>query len=225
MLRSLLINKSFTCKTRHTRCDEKKPICSNCERLALQCQASEFITHSSWSTADVTQHQNSHQNLTTREVASSMSGPHRVESLDPYPNESSPSSSLCDSNQASSLSAHLATPKSTGLVALTDEIAYLLKTYQSGLATWMDIFDFEKTYQIDVSRRALYSDLLLQCICAFTAKHLSHLASGEVWQTVASRYYVEVRNAPSIRESIDQHNSQKEDFSHTGYLVIYNNLS
>ncbi|RYO92461.1 hypothetical protein DL763_004688 [Monosporascus cannonballus] len=58
----------------------------------------------------------------------------------------------------------------------------------------MDIFDFQQTYQIEVSGRASYSDLLLRRICAFTAKHLSMLPSGDVWLPIASRYYGEALN-------------------------------
>ena len=41
------------------------------------------------------------------------------------------------------------------------------------------------------ARRALSSDLLLRCVCAFTAQHLSLLASGHIWRPIASRYYGE----------------------------------
>ncbi|KAF2460981.1 hypothetical protein BDY21DRAFT_403078 [Lineolata rhizophorae] len=44
---------SHTCKERHVRCDEKKPICGNCERLDLRCKASELFTaDSSWRPRD-----------------------------------------------------------------------------------------------------------------------------------------------------------------------------
>lgn len=39
---------SYTCKARHSRCDERKPVCSNCERLNLECKQTDFISHSSW---------------------------------------------------------------------------------------------------------------------------------------------------------------------------------
>lgn len=79
------------------------------------------------------------------------------------------------------------------ILQLNDEMVHLFNIYRSGLAAWMDVFDFSNTYQREVSRRAMYSELLLKCICAFTAKHLSLLASGEVWQPIAARYYGEVR--------------------------------
>ena len=76
---------------------------------------------------------------------------------------------------------------------LTAETAYLLHAYQnkSGVARWMDLFDHEATYQRAVARRILRSELLLRCVCAFTAKHLSLLDAGEIWKPAAARYYGE----------------------------------
>ena len=70
-------------------------------------------------------------------------------------------------------------------------MAYLLHTYQSGVATWMDLFDHSCNYQRVVPRRILSSELLLYCICAFTSKHLSLLVTGDIWAPVAGRYYGE----------------------------------
>ena len=70
-------------------------------------------------------------------------------------------------------------------------MAFLLHTYSSGVATWMDLFDHSCTYQRVVPQRMLSSELLLYCICAFTSKHLSLLVSGEIWTPVAGRYYGE----------------------------------
>ncbi|OAA81639.1 hypothetical protein LEL_01184 [Akanthomyces lecanii RCEF 1005] len=72
---------------------------------------------------------------------------------------------------------------------LTSEIVHLLTTYQTGVATWMDLFDRECTYQREVLRRCTTSELLVYSVCAFTAKHLSLLPSGEVWANPAGRYY------------------------------------
>ncbi|KAL9117861.1 MAG: hypothetical protein Q9187_005599 [Circinaria calcarea] len=55
----------------------------------------------------------------------------------------------------------------------------------------MDLFDHTASYQRDVTRRVLVSELLLHCVCAFSAKHLSLLVSGEIWNPVAVRYYGE----------------------------------
>jgi hypothetical protein len=74
---------------------------------------------------------------------------------------------------------------------MTAEMAYLLHVYQAGVATWMDLFDHRCTYQRVVTRRVLDSELLLRCVCAFSAKNLSLLASGTVWASAAARYYGE----------------------------------
>lgn len=81
---------------------------------------------------------------------------------------------------------------------MTAEMAYLVHVYQSGVATWMDIFDHEAHYQRTVTRRVLISELLLQCVCAFTAKNLSLLESGEIWTAAATQYY-----GKSLRMLID----------------------
>ncbi|KAJ5094842.1 hypothetical protein N7456_010703 [Penicillium angulare] len=89
------------------------------------------------------------------------------------------------------LSSHVPPLISAGL---NDETVFLLETFRTGLATWMDIFDFQKTYEREVTKRALRSDILRLCICAFTAKNLSLLTPGEVWDSIASRYYGEALN-------------------------------
>ena len=79
-------------------------------------------------------------------------------------------------------------------VVLTPETVYLLKRFRHGLATWMDVFDRNCTYQREVCQRALTSDLLLRCICALTARQLCLLASGEIWTPVATKYYSQSLN-------------------------------
>jgi hypothetical protein len=75
---------------------------------------------------------------------------------------------------------------------LNEEQVHLLNVFRSGLAVWMDVFDSSQSHQREVVRRAMYSDLLLNCICAFTAKNLSLLPSGKVWQPVAAQFYSQV---------------------------------
>ena len=105
------------------------------------------------------------------------------------------SSSLAFNQTTTALSLSPSPAIPSALLELNDEMVHLLNIYRSGLSAWMDIFDFENTYQREVSRRAMYSELLLKCICSFTAKHLSLLASGEVWQPIAARYYGDVCNS------------------------------
>ena len=104
------------------------------------------------------------------------------------------SSSLAFNQTTTALSLSPSPAIPSALPELNDEIVHLFNIYRSGLSAWMDIFDFENTYQREVSRRAMHSELLLKCICSFTARHLSLLPSGEVWQPIAARYYGDVRN-------------------------------
>lgn len=54
----------------------------------------------------------------------------------------------------------------------------------------MDAFDLDNTYQLDVSRRVLQSELLLQSLCAFSARQLSLKAGGSYWIEKAPELYV-----------------------------------
>jgi Fungal specific transcription factor domain len=162
----------------------KSPCAAIVSVLGLQCRASEFITHSAWSAVD-----GGGQSTTSTEQSPSISSDLDVSLLSSVSSSDSPSRST----SLPSPKATAPTPRSS-FVNLTDEAVHVLNVFRSGLATWMDIFDHDCTYQREVGRRALSSELLGRCICAFTAKHLSLLASGEVWRPVASRYYGEALN-------------------------------
>lgn len=98
-------------------------------------------------------------------------------------------------------------------------MAYLLHTYQSGVATWMDLFDHSCTYQRIVPQRMLSSELLLYCICAFTSKHLSLLDCGRVWTPVAGRYYGEALHM--LIELLGSTTSQDDALTATMLLSSY----
>ncbi|KAI1823682.1 C6 zinc finger domain protein [Xylaria intraflava] len=178
-----------TCKARHTRCDGKAPTCANCERLSLDCRPSEFILQSTWSSATIISSPS-----TAREPSRSLArGLHTT----PAPRTAAETVTREPLGLSASPDSHNTTPElqlspkpvASPSVGLQDETVRLLTIFRSSLATWMDIFDFSETYQREVCRRALHSHLVLYCICAITAKHLSLLPSGEVWQPTASRYY------------------------------------
>ena len=190
---------SFTCKSRHARCDEKKPVCTNCERLKLQCRAFDVITKSAWCAVVESSPPQGERESVSFNNSDGRGGPtpgnlptstwdifnSRITSASP--DESIQTS---DFKPPSSTSTGTSTPYA---VTLTAETAYLLHAYQnkSGVARWMDLFDREATYQRAVARRVLRSELLLRCVCAFTAKHLSLLDAGEIWKPAAARYYGE----------------------------------
>ncbi|KAI0128328.1 C6 zinc finger domain protein [Xylariales sp. AK1849] len=183
----------YTCKARHTRCDEKKPVCTNCARLKLHCQPFEFITQSAWcapsepsSIAD------------TRESRSSSgASPATPTSLwDLFnvcmPDVGSEESGLPSSSSSSSVSAFPSEslnlpPRQT--ILFNAEIAHLMAIFQTGVATWMDVFDHSCAYQREVPRRCLTSELLMRSVCAFTAKHMSLLPGGSIWAAAAAGYY------------------------------------
>ncbi|KAI0401971.1 hypothetical protein F4802DRAFT_391674 [Xylaria palmicola] len=181
---------SSTCKARHTRCDGQTPTCGNCERLSLQCRPSELILHSTWSSAIVASSAADETSISARRTVLPSPVTNQARAFqDPSGGLDLLTSSNGDTSAAEPrLSASPATSVSVGI---GNETAHLLTTFCSGLATWMDIFDFNLSYQRDVCRRALQSRLVLHCICAFVAKHLSLFPAGEVWQPIASCHYGE----------------------------------
>ncbi|RFU29843.1 hypothetical protein B7463_g6506, partial [Scytalidium lignicola] len=80
---------------------------------------------------------------------------------------------------------------SDGILIIDSEKALLLHEYQSGIGTWMDLFDHGMSYQREVMRRAYFCPLIMQALCALTAKQLSLVRSEEAWDAVAVRYYGE----------------------------------
>ncbi|GKT61782.1 C6 zinc finger domain protein [Colletotrichum tofieldiae] len=96
-----------------------------------------------------------------------------------------------DSNGGNGGSSSTSEIISRAQVTLTTEMVHLLTTYRTSVATWMDIFDYGCAYQLEVLRRCMTSKLLIRSVCAFTAKHLSLLPSGDVWVAPATRYYGE----------------------------------
>ncbi|TID02782.1 hypothetical protein CH35J_003955 [Colletotrichum higginsianum] len=224
---------SYTCKERHTPCDEKKPVCGNCERLRLSCRPFEPIKQSAWSAPDGTNHltrrprqhfqqQQQQQNLFQADEAeasfpgtldstgvlftahmpgppwnttagTSPSPPKQTASI-PHPQHPQQGVGVVvveDSNGGNGGSSSTSDIISRAQVTLTAEMVHLLTTYRTSVATWMDIFDYGCAYQLEVLRRCMTSKLLVRSVCAFTAKHLSLLPSGDVWVAPATRYYGE----------------------------------
>lgn len=188
---------SFTCKSRHARCDEKKPVCTNCERLRLECRAFDVITKSAWC-AVVESSQGERESVSfndghgSDDRVGSAAGNFPTSTWDIFNSRITRASSSSDEFTQTPTFKSSSSSTTSG-VTLTAEMAHLLHTYQnqSGVARWMDLFDHEATYQRTVSRRVLHSELLLRCVCAFTAKNLSLLQGGEIWKPTAARYYGE----------------------------------
>ncbi|KAH6645434.1 hypothetical protein BKA67DRAFT_595785 [Truncatella angustata] len=73
----------------------------------------------------------------------------------------------------------------------TGQALELLRIFQHGPGTWMDVMDHAMNFQREVVKGAFSSQLLQCAICALSAKHMSFIAEKFVWDPVASSYYGE----------------------------------
>lgn len=174
--RLVLTLLSQTCKRRHTRCDERKPICGSCERLDLGCEpASDTwkVTH-----LNPTQSEPHQDEPSLLEIFQS-----RMDDLEQFPGNFITPPVTEDTNASNS----------TETISLTPETAFLLQTYTRTVATWMDLFDFGSTYQLRVPQLVLSSPLLFHCVCAFTSNHLALCKANKnlSWKFVAVKHYGE----------------------------------
>ncbi|ORX94263.1 hypothetical protein BCR34DRAFT_580093 [Clohesyomyces aquaticus] len=209
----------FTCKSRHSRCDEKKPVCGNCLRLNLECKPSDFIAPSAWNTIF---------------EASSSTQP-ETGAAAPLPIAPSPQASVLEGPPTSTwdvfrshmqglgldlddsppmqhlLYSTLPTPGPTpdkplpsGTVSLNPETAFLLQTFLQTVARWMDLFDHSLTYQLKVPPITLTCPLLFHCTCALAAKHLAlaRASRNTSWTPISQYHYGE-----ALRELIETLNS------------------
>lgn len=193
-----LTGHSDTCKRRHTRCDEIKPICGNCARLDLPCERSETnwiidrklsvqgspVPNSRPLQEDTTAERDEAPSSTLDIFRSHLDGLNQLMELTPPevgPATSTPISPPTTVNSSTS----------SERPSLTSESAFLLQTYVKTVATWMDLFDHSSTYQLKVPQLALASPLLFHCVCAFTANHLalSNMSLNASWKLVAVRHY------------------------------------
>ncbi|PYH59849.1 Zn(II)2Cys6 transcription factor [Aspergillus niger CBS 101883] len=74
---------------------------------------------------------------------------------------------------------------------LDAEKVTLLQEYQNGVGTWVSLFDSPRHLTHTIVERALGSPLLLNAICALTARQMSMAGRGEMWKTTAVHYYGE----------------------------------
>ncbi|KAH7388616.1 hypothetical protein BKA66DRAFT_54767 [Pyrenochaeta sp. MPI-SDFR-AT-0127] len=174
-----------TCKRRHTRCDEQKPICGNCKRLNLECEQSEDAT---WNIihADPLPNQVGQTASSLLEIFKSrVGGLDNTSEDEPLTNVHTPVDLIS--------SATINTSPSAGVTSLTSESAFLLQTYVRTVAIWMDCFDHSSTYQLRVPQLVMKSPLLFHCVCAFTANHLalSNSSHNPAWKLVAVKHYGE----------------------------------
>lgn len=231
---------SHTCKARHSRCDEKKPICSNCERLGLECKQSDFIAPSSWTTAPVEPTPTIETEVSINEMQM-FTGPAHETTLDELFLDSGVPASTWDifktridgldqvSDESPSNDVYtqlnLAVPPSDVLpstittkapITLTSETAFLLQTYLRTVATWMDLMCHSSTYQLIIPKLTLTSPLLFHCICAFTAKHLSLSNRRSTnWGPTATHHY-----GLALRYLIDALNTPSHPHALTATILL-----
>ncbi|CAE7010512.1 C6 zinc finger domain containing protein [Pyrenophora teres f. teres] len=176
-----------TCKRRHTRCDEKRPVCGNCERLNLECELPE---NSTWSTPHIdAAHEEPNYDAPSLVDVFRL----RMNDLD-LPEDLSSGQTYIPVNSISPLeSESTGTSSQKNKIRLNPESAFLLQTYVRTVASWMDIFDHGSTYQYKIPQLVLSSPLLFHCVCAFTANYLALSNSNHdpSWEVTAVKHYGE----------------------------------
>ncbi|KAI1454138.1 hypothetical protein F4805DRAFT_333930 [Annulohypoxylon moriforme] len=172
----------YTCRARHVKCDEEKPKCGHCVRKGYECVQPGFIISST----------------SVQKAASTPRGKTPEIEVDNniHPSSASDVFRLSQTELTRSLVPVASNAKL--LTSLDPETAELLRVYQGGIATWMDLYDFSLTYQRDTLRLALSSALIRESICALSAKQLELTRERFVWASVAARRYGE-----SLRLLID----------------------
>lgn len=212
---------SLTCRGRHARCDEGRPICGNCRKSRLQCRQPEFVS-SKWSA--LTQRavapaigtnrdemdqitskgtQKSHLKFTKSE-ADADAGIPPERTLDAQgieidlvcaPESLTGQETLLDGKnqfkEPRSIFGTLAhsevAPPAESIV--TAEIVHLLRVYEKSIATWMVVFDLDCNYRQHLLCLAPSSPLLINAICALSARQLSLIGPSIAWKPVAEHYY------------------------------------
>lgn len=161
---------SSACKASHTKCDETRPICGRCKRLALDCApSSDFIIRTAW--------------------------PHQpaLETNKPVFNEQAPPKSTWDlfSSPIRAIPLTKVKPGADLPQQLDIERVTLLREFQTGVGSWVGVFDDQFQIERFLPKLALKSGLLLNAICAVTAKQMSGTSDGQVWSSAAVHYYGE----------------------------------
>lgn len=170
---------SRSCRTHRVKCDEQKP-CSYCVRKGFVCKQPDFIVQD-------TRFQSESTAVPPPRPLSERS--HPAESLDLQGTHSS----YDVFRQAQSTrpeQRHESSPmQSSTAVAITSEIAYLLELYRSSIATWMDVLDHQRSFEVEVMRLAMSSPLLLHAVCALAAQHKSLATESFLWAPLSSHHY------------------------------------
>lgn len=74
--------------------------------------------------------------------------------------------------------------------SLDAEKVTLIQEYQKGIGTWVDLFDNDLNFTRTAVKRCRTSPLMMNAICALTARQLSMVGhGGDIWEAAAVRYY------------------------------------
>lgn len=168
---------SLTCRARRIKCDEKKPICTHCDRRGIECRQADVIVHDAQSSLSQARRPSSGA---ARQVNAAQVLGYEPEST----NDVVQRVQLGSPNQLQP-----PPPTSTHHLRLSKQCIDLVQMYQDGIGIWMDVCDDTLTYQRHVVRLALSSELLLHSICALSAKQMSLVKERYLWDPVAADYY------------------------------------
>ena len=172
----------MNCRTLDPTCDEKKPICGGCRRKGVDCNATDFIVHDRRSTASKLDEEKHDQGLRDSETSTEPATQNLESTYDVF--RQAPPTTLPEPLGKSQT---FDSPE----IIVTEQALDLVRIYQSGIGSWMDVCDNPLSYQRQVVRLAFLSDLLLNSICALSAKQMSLVRERSFWEPVAARYYCE----------------------------------
>lgn len=166
-----LNSDSTRCRASHHKCDEKQPRCSRCQRLDLECELSDFIVPSNWCSS------------VQGAAAADEERPNPASTWEVFNNSITPLPQVTSPKQPPA--SHTEPPSLDG-----DKVA-LIQEFQNGVGKWVDLFDDEQHFQRTVVKRTLESPLLMDAICALTARQVSMVNRAELWKSAAVQYYAE----------------------------------
>lgn len=159
-------------------------MCDNCKRRGFECKQAEFIINTSWlATPDDTPP----AHAIDKSSSSPDAGPSEVSltcTWDVFNHSRSGLQNYCLSNKVEANR-----NSSSDTTYLDVESVHLLRIYQNGIATWMDLFDHSLSYRREVLSRALTSPLILHSICALGARQLALVEKSSTWMNISSNRY------------------------------------
>lgn len=82
-------------------------------------------------------------------------------------------------------------PRAASPPSLDGDQVALIQEFQNGVGKWVDLFDDELHFQRTVVKRALESPLLMNAICALTARQVSMVDRADLWKSATVHYYAE----------------------------------